>query len=151
MDLTNAKLGEVYKIFLDDKFAIVQPRAAGFGQYTGYKHLWHATVIQIDTEENAVMLGWCAEDGMAPTGAKDLTSWHNIPVHPKIKCLPTWTKYRMGQWVPMSLTMHSCIKAIVAEIPTCTECGDRNPYAEPTTVPYRCGLCKGRERALTGA
>lgn len=152
-DLTKAKVGEVYKVYLDDNFAIVHPKAVGLGMYGGYKTTWVATVIQVDDEEKSVMLGWRAEDGMCPTGSKDLTSWHKVAVHPKIKCLSNWTDYRMGQWVPMSLMVAGCIKQLGAtEGHNCKECGDFCQYAvhDPADGPYVCGLCRGRTRILTG-
>lgn len=139
MDLTQAKEGEVYKVYLDDDFAIVSPK----GGSPAFKHTLRATVLLIDATHTVrtgiyILLAWSAADGICPTGSKPIDIKFN-GIH-----------YTMGCWVPNSLVVESCVTAIKPAIPVCVECGDTNPYANPTAGPYRCALCRGRQQAIAG-
>jgi len=139
MDLSAAKIGEVYEFYVDDGFAIVNRKTS---------FTMRGTVLGIySSGMNIVVVGWCAEDGFTSTGAVD--------IHPTIRSrfsIPE--KYVRAFGLPFSILVASCVNKLGATFGhTCSECSYLFQYAEHdvSNGKYVCGLCKGRARMFGGA
>jgi len=128
MDLTNAKVGDVIKIYVDDDFAIVHGRSI-------YKHTLRATVLLIS--HGTVLLAWSQHDGICPVGAKP------------IKLKLNGVDFTMGSWVPTTLVIAEYTSRGAQSGTTsghkCTgPCAQDYPYAshDLSTGPFVCKGCR---------
>ena len=139
MDLSNARLGEEYKVYVDDDFIITSIPS---------KTILDATVVGLHNGSRvsaSVLLGWDRKSFIAPSAASKVPFCPMSGVY-----VPNLTAaYPLTIWVPASLTVAGCVKCFGKTTGhKCKECGDFNQWIEraPEDGAYVCALCINRAR-----